>query len=122
MSIEIDDWLRLGTAIRDARTGKGFSQKELAQAAGVSRSWLARVEAGHRGAELEPLLRLLKTRGLRLNLSDPSKTGRDGAMAERNTNGDELRQVDLLLGKALAQVNQQRKDATMARGRKGPFG
>lgn len=46
----IPDWTKLGGLLRDAR------------------SWLARVEAGHRGAELEPLLRLVAALDLSLTL------------------------------------------------------
>ena len=52
-------WPKLGALVRDTRLSQGLSQAALAARAGVARSWLTRVEAGHRGAELEPLLRLL---------------------------------------------------------------
>lgn len=66
--IAISDWVKLGAAIRDARTSHGLTQKELATRARVSRSWLAKVESGHRGAELEQVLRLLSALGLGLFL------------------------------------------------------
>jgi transcriptional regulator with XRE-family HTH domain len=53
----VDHWVRLGTIIRDARTTAGHTQAALAQKAGVSRAWLARVESGHRKAEIEFLMR-----------------------------------------------------------------
>ena len=56
--IRITHWTKPGSTLRDARTQRRWSQQELAERAHVSRSWLARVEGGHRGAELEPLLRL----------------------------------------------------------------
>lgn len=71
VDIRISDWTRLGSAVRDARKARGFSQHELANRAGVSRSWLARLETGHRGAELEPLFRLLNALELSLTLRDP---------------------------------------------------
>ncbi|WP_233570933.1 helix-turn-helix domain-containing protein [Nocardiopsis sp. Huas11] len=61
-------WSKLGGLVRDARMSKGLSQAALAARANVARSWLARVEAGHRGAELEPLLRLLAALDLTLTL------------------------------------------------------
>ena len=74
-SIRIDHWVKLGTTIKEARLTRGWSQHDLAQRANVSRSWLARVEAGHRSAELEPLLRALAaldiTLRLELNPSSP---------------------------------------------------
>ncbi|WP_435113407.1 helix-turn-helix domain-containing protein [Nocardiopsis synnemataformans] len=61
-------WSKLGGLVRDTRLSKGLSQAALAARANVARSWLARVEAGHRGAELEPLLRLLAALDLTLTL------------------------------------------------------
>lgn len=65
----IDHWAKLGATVREARLARGWSQSELATRAEVSRSWLARVESGHRRAELEPLLRLIATVGLTVQLS-----------------------------------------------------
>lgn len=67
--IRIDHWVKLGTTIKEARIAHGWSQHDLAQRANVSRSWLARVEAGHRGAELEPLLRALAALNITLRLT-----------------------------------------------------
>lgn len=61
-------WSKLGGLVRDARLSQSLSQAALATQANVARSWLARVEAGHRGAELEPLLRLLAALDLTLTL------------------------------------------------------
>ena len=61
-------WSKLGALVRDTRLSQGLSQTALAARANVARSWLARVEAGHRGAELEPLLRLLAALDLTLTL------------------------------------------------------
>ncbi|TDQ52228.1 helix-turn-helix protein [Actinorugispora endophytica] len=71
-------WSKLGGLVRDTRLSKGLSQVALAARAGVARSWLARVEAGHRGVELEPLLRLLAALDLTLTL-------RSNADARRQT-------------------------------------
>lgn len=70
--ITISDWAKLGAAIRDARTLHGLTQNELASSAKVSRSWLAKVESGHRGAEFEQILRVLSALGLGLFLQTPS--------------------------------------------------
>jgi transcriptional regulator with XRE-family HTH domain len=77
----VTGWVKLGGLVRDARTSQRLSQVELAARAGVSRSWLARVEAGHRGAELEPLLRLLAALDLALTL-------KQGDGADRRTAGE----------------------------------
>ena len=74
MSEEFDvtDWTKLGALLREARLTRRISQAELADQADVARSWLARVEAGHRNAELEPLLRLLAALELSLTLRPTS--------------------------------------------------
>lgn len=69
----ITSWTKLGGLVRDARTAQGLTQAGLAKGAGVARSWLARVEAGHRGAGLETLLRLLDALGLALSLTASTK-------------------------------------------------
>lgn len=70
MDIQVGDWTKLGSVVRDARQGRGLSQHDLARKAQVSRSWLARLEAGHRGAALEPLFRLLDALEMSLLLSN----------------------------------------------------
>lgn len=61
-------WTDLGWAIRDARSAAGLTQHDLAERAGVSRAWLARVEAGHRKAEIELLMRTVDALGLSFSL------------------------------------------------------
>ena len=61
----ISDWNKLGALVKDVRKGRGWSQSHLADRAHVSRAWIAKLEGGHRGAELEQILRLLTA----LNLS-----------------------------------------------------
>lgn len=68
--LRIGHWTKLGSAVRDARTRRQWSQHELASRAGVSRSWLAKLEAGHRGAELEQILRLLAALDMSLAIKD----------------------------------------------------
>ena len=67
--------LELGTALRDARTRKGWTQAHLAQAAGVSRQLLVDVERGKRpGTELSGVLSIARALGLGLILT-PLPTG-----------------------------------------------
>ncbi|MDO5629125.1 MAG: helix-turn-helix transcriptional regulator [Mobilicoccus sp.] len=73
----IDHWIRLGRVVYDERTRRGWSQHELAARAGVARSWLARVEQGHRGVSLEPLLRLLAALDLTLTVHDAPDLSRE---------------------------------------------
>jgi len=76
--ITIGDWSKLGSTIRARRQRLALSQTEAADRANVSRSWLARVEAGHRGAELEQVMRLLDALGLTMVVREsPSDADRD---------------------------------------------
>lgn len=79
----INGWTKLGGLVRDARLSQGFSQEKLAIRAGVARSWLARVESGHRGVELEPLLRLLAALDLSLTLRSADEPGAQQVGASR---------------------------------------
>jgi transcriptional regulator with XRE-family HTH domain len=80
--ITIGDWSKFGATIKAERTRLALSQQELAGRAGVSRSWLAKLEAGHRGAEFEQILRLLGALDLSLVLrSDTSALSEDEASA-----------------------------------------
>ena len=72
---KIHDWNKLGAIVRQQRIQHGLSQAELAKVANVSRSWLARVEAGHRGAEFERTLRLLNALNINLLLSTTDSDG-----------------------------------------------
>ena len=83
--IRVGHWTKLGSAVRDARTRRGWSQHELANRAGVSRSWLAKLEAGHRGAELEPILRLLTALDMSLALHDDSLAESEGRSSTNRT-------------------------------------
>ena len=74
--IAITGWAKLGGLVLAARRARGLSQATLAAEAGVARSWLARVEAGHRGAELEPLLRLMDALDLILTVKPSSEPNR----------------------------------------------
>lgn len=67
--VPVTHWNTLGRAIRDVRVAQGLTQYQLAEHAGVSRSWLARVETGHRKAEIEFVLRLVHALGLQLTVA-----------------------------------------------------
>lgn len=86
----ITSWTKLGAAARDARLALGMTQADAAARAGVARSWLARVEAGHRGAELESLLKLFAALDLELAIR-PAQRGPAG---ERVLTRRELRARD----------------------------
>ena len=80
--IAIADWNKFGATIKAERARLALSQHELASRAGVSRSWLAKLEAGHRGAEFEQILRLLEALDLSLVLrADTSAQSENEASA-----------------------------------------
>ena len=70
-SYGISDWRKLGAVLRDARRSQQLSQEELAEQAGVSRAWLAKLESGgHRRAEIEQVFKLLTALSLELVVRD----------------------------------------------------
>lgn len=75
-------WTDLGRAIKDARHESGLTQQQLAERAGISRAWLARVESGHRKAEIEYLMRTVAALGLTLALAPLPPDDTDPALAE----------------------------------------
>lgn len=56
---------RLGEAIRGARKEKGLSQEALADAAGIDRSHMGKIERGERNVTLLNLLRVAQALGTR---------------------------------------------------------
>lgn len=60
----------VGALIRSTRLRRRLSQAELAQASGVSRAWLIKVEEGHPGAELGRVLTVLRALGLQTSARD----------------------------------------------------
>ena len=76
----------LGSAIRQARKRAGLTRSELSNRTGMSRSAIARYEAGHANPMLETARRLVEACGfdLRIELSDASpqrRTAADAALA-----------------------------------------
>jgi transcriptional regulator with XRE-family HTH domain len=76
--IVIADWNKFGAIVKAERVRLALSQHDVASRAGVSRSWLAKLEAGHRGAEFEQILRLLEALGLSLVLRSAATDLRTG--------------------------------------------
>jgi HTH-type transcriptional regulator/antitoxin HipB len=71
----VDGWRALGAAAKDARRLKGLSQAEVAEKAGVSRAWLAKLESGtHRRAELEQVFRLMAALDLTVSVRDQRRS------------------------------------------------
>jgi HTH-type transcriptional regulator/antitoxin HipB len=78
----VEGWTDLGQAIRDVRLEAGLTQQQLADRAGLSRAWLARVESGHRKAELEYLMRTVAALGLSLALAPTPPDDTEPSLAE----------------------------------------
>lgn len=78
----VGGWTDLGRAIKDARLKAGLTQQQLAERARISRAWLARVESGHRKAEIEYLMRTVASLGLSLALAPMPPDDTDPALAE----------------------------------------
>ncbi|MFZ6003923.1 MAG: helix-turn-helix domain-containing protein [Actinomycetota bacterium] len=60
----------VGAMVRDRRREAGLSQTELAGLAGVSKRWLAALEAGKPGAEMALVLRTFAALGTELRADD----------------------------------------------------
>lgn len=62
------DLLRLGQAIRERRAGLGLSQEALADACGLDRSHMGKIERGERNVSLMNFIKI--ARAVRLSASD----------------------------------------------------
>ncbi|MDO5671669.1 MAG: helix-turn-helix domain-containing protein [Actinomycetaceae bacterium] len=69
VSVHLPSPLRLGSALRDARVAKGWTQAQVAQAAGVSRQWIVSLESGAPRAEISRVMAVVKVLELSLTLS-----------------------------------------------------
>lgn len=58
----------LGDAIRHYRTETGLTQAQLAEMAGLQRSYLSELETGKETEQLKRILRLLRQLGVRMTL------------------------------------------------------
>jgi transcriptional regulator with XRE-family HTH domain len=67
----------LGLAVSEARRAAGWTQQQLADVAGVDRTYLAKLEAGLSTVLLERTLRLLRRLGARVIVELPAG-GADG--------------------------------------------
>ncbi len=60
----------LGAAIRHYRHQAGLSQAELAERAGLNRTYLSALEQGRETEQVKRILRLLKQLGVRMTLEE----------------------------------------------------
>lgn len=59
--------MHIGDVIRQARSEKGFSVRDLAQQAQVSASYVYAIESGSRGSHIDKLWRIAKALNLSLD-------------------------------------------------------
>lgn len=59
----------LGRAIAEIRSARGLTQAELAESAGLSRHWLAKLETGRSAVVLDHLLRVLRRLGATITIT-----------------------------------------------------
>jgi DNA-binding XRE family transcriptional regulator len=59
----------LGAAIRHYRTEAGLSQAELAERAGLNRTYLSNLESGKETEQVRRILRVLRQLGVRMTLA-----------------------------------------------------
>lgn len=71
------DYLMMGSKIRNFRRKKGLTQEELAEAAGLSASFMGHIERGTRIASLDTVVKLCAALGITPNdlLSDAVTLG-----------------------------------------------
>lgn len=108
--ITIADWNKFGATVKAERMRLTMSQHELAARAGVSRSWLAKLEAGHRGAEFEQILRLLEALGLSLVL-------RSGTTAQQEDESSPIAAPSSLDTKAMQELMDRHQRSAESRRR-----
>lgn len=60
----------LGDAIRHYRTAAGLTQAQLAELAGLHRSYLSELEGGKETEQLKRILRVLRQLGVRMTLDE----------------------------------------------------
>lgn len=128
----MNDWRKLASVVRDARKKGNRTQGELAEQAGVSRAWLAKLESGgHRRAELEQVFRVLDALGLSLVARDESprnatenavldalaKVGRDVMRPSLTTTGRErieLEHAQRVADRSAARLEAAQREADQA--------
>jgi len=86
--MEIQTPLDLGAVARGRRRALGFSQLKVADAAGVSRPWLAQLETGKPTVELGRVLSVLAALGLLMDVR--AKDAAPAAQAETDLDLDAL--------------------------------
>lgn len=92
MEYLLTNWARVGDIVRERRRASRMTQAALAQAAGVSRAWVVRLERGQAGGEPSSVMPVLRALGLELVVRP--------ARPEQDEVDDEAFVDDLLRGDA----------------------
>ena len=71
----------LGAAVAEVRAARGLTQEQLAGEAGLSRSWLAKLEGGRSAVVLDHLIRLLRRLGATVVITFDGPDDRSGTDA-----------------------------------------
>ena len=77
----------LGKALAELRRARGLTQLELAEQVGLTRHWLAKLEAGRSATVLEHLLRTLRRLGATVVISFDVPDGDDAGKKGRSVDG-----------------------------------
>ena len=81
----------LARTVKTRRQAQGLTQQDIADAVGITRQSLARIERGHGGASFDTVLRIFEKLGIRLEAT--SNDDRHLAFPIPATNNDTLRQA-----------------------------
>ena len=60
MSLDTQTLKKIGTRIREARTSQSLSQERLAELAGLSHTYIGRLERGEKQASIDTLVRVAR--------------------------------------------------------------
>lgn len=80
----------LGAVLRDSRKNSGRTQLDVASAAGVERSWLARLEGGTENPTFAKLLAVASSLGLQIELTDTANPSAKNANLRTPVDLDQL--------------------------------
>lgn len=84
MTMRLNSEYALASAVRAARKEAGLSQQQLADLAGMSRVWVARLEGGEANVTLDSLLRVASVLGMSLEATwNPADATRNNLPKKR---------------------------------------
>ncbi len=81
----------LGAVVAEARQRRGWTQRELADAVGMERGYLARIETGASVILLDRVFRLLRRLGVEVTVAFPDEPAEDTIVSDAPPPGGEVR-------------------------------